>query len=170
MSEADNNIVKELSFCKRYIDDLAAPNVSKNAISTICNDIYPKALEIVPTNSNNDNSTFLDLDISIVNSKFHWKLYDKRRDFQFSVITFPNLNSKVSNRLSYGVLIGELYRICKSSSDAKSFISDVRILIDKLLNQSYEFNLVKSSINKFIRRRPSCLNRFWYDFKVTDFV
>ena len=169
-SELDNNIVNELSFCKRYIDDLAAPNISNAAISIICNDIYPKDLEIVPTNSSDSNSTFLDLDISIVNRKFHWKLYDKRRDFKFSVITFPNLDSKVSNRLSYGTLIGELYRICKSSSHANSFVSDVRILIDKLINQNYELNIVKSSINKFIHRRPSCLNRFWHDFKVTDFV
>ena len=37
------------------------------------------------TNSDPNNSTFLDLDIFIKNGKFNSKLYDKRRDFLFIV-------------------------------------------------------------------------------------
>ena len=39
--EEGNSIVHELKFCKRYIDDLFAPNISDRAREAICNDTYP---------------------------------------------------------------------------------------------------------------------------------
>ena len=44
------------------------------------------------------------------------KLYDKRRDFVFKVITFLNLRSDIPDNTSYGTFIGEIFRICKSST------------------------------------------------------
>ena len=57
------------------------------------------------------NTTFLDLDIHIDNGKFCTKLYDKRRDFNFKVVSLPNLKSNVPKQPSYGIFKGEVYRI-----------------------------------------------------------
>ena len=59
----------------------------------------------------NLNTTYLDLDIIIEDGRFVSKLYDKRRDFVFKVITFPNLRSNIPNKTSYGTFIGEIFRI-----------------------------------------------------------
>ena len=62
------------------------------------------------TNPNNElNCTFLDLDIDISLGKFSTKLYDKRRDFQFNVITFPNLKFCVPSKQAYGIFMEELF-------------------------------------------------------------
>ena len=64
-------------------------------------------------NSSNQCSTFLDLDIFNENKQFNTKLYDKRRDFnfKFNVVSFPHLKSNIPNNDTYGIFIGELYRL-----------------------------------------------------------
>ena len=84
-------VVRKLKFCGRYIDDLNIPNADNEVINVVTNDIYPKELKIVDTNPSNEHkSTFLDLEITVVDNSFSTKLYDKRRDFQFNV-SIPNL-------------------------------------------------------------------------------
>ena len=58
------------------------------------------------TNRCNSNNTLLDLDIVIDYGRFVSKLYDKRRDFGFKVIIFPNLRSNIPTKTSYGIFIG----------------------------------------------------------------
>ena len=111
---------------------------ANNTVDIICNDIYPAELNIVVTNASNLSMTFLDLDINILNNCFYTKLFDKRRDFSFKVDTFPNLCSNVTVKPSYGVFVGELYRICKSSSVVTEFIHDVKLLISKLITQNFK--------------------------------
>ena len=166
----NNSVVHCLKHASRYIDDLNAPNISQEVCDIICNDIYPEELDIVPTNQNRFNTTFLDLNISIVNGAFKCKLYDKRRDFSFKVVTFPNLRSNIPNKTSYGTFIGELFRICKSSSDYLDFISDVKILIGKLVNQKFNRALLYSSLNRFLRSKPACISKYWHNFNVSEFM
>ena len=91
---ADKNpVIHTLKYARRYIDDLNIPNASRKLCDIITKEIYPEDLSIVATNDSKLNTTFLDLD----NNMFICKLYDKRRDFPFKVVTFPNLKSNVPN-------------------------------------------------------------------------
>ena len=163
-------VVHALKFASRYIDDLNAPNISPEVCDIICNDIYPSELDIVATNSSNTSTTFLDLDINISNGMFCTKLYDKRRDFNFKVVTFPNLRSNIPSKPSYGVFVGELYRICKSSSDVNNFINDVKLLINKLVTQKFDMNLLYNHLRVFIKCKPACLAKHWHNFNVSEFM
>ena len=167
---AKSNVVNYLKYASRYIDDLNTPNIDDNICKIICNDIYPDELDIIMTNQCNSNTTFLDLDIVIDNGRFVSKLYDKRRDFGFKVITFPNLRSNIPNKTSYGTFIGELYRICKSSTKYNDFVDDVKLLINKLISQKFEKKYLYSCLRKFLICKPACLSRYWYSFNVSDFV
>ena len=100
-----NPVVHTLKHASRYIDDLTTPNIDNKTVDIICNDIYPAELKIIVTNSSNLSTTFLDLDINILNNRFYTKLYDKRRDFSFKVVTFPYLRSNIPVKPSYEVLI-----------------------------------------------------------------
>ena len=168
--DADDPTVHCLKYASRYIDDLNVPNINDDICESICYDIYPDELDIIPTNSSSCKTTFLDLDISVDNGKFISKLYDKRRDFGFKVITFPNLRSNIPNKTSYGTFIGELYRVCKSSTRCIDFIYDVKLLISKLINQKFEKALLYSCLNRFLRSRPACISRYWHSFKISEFV
>ena len=166
----ENPVVHTLQNCSRYIDDLNIPNADDDICKIICNEIYPNDLEIVMTNRDMHNSTFLDLDIFIRNNKFHTMLYDKRRDFNFNVVTFPNLKSNIPKKTSYGIFIGELHRICKSSSEVVNFISEVKLLITKLVYQNFNKTILYMKLRDFLKSRPACLTKFWYNFNVTQFM
>ena len=165
-----NPIVYDFKFCSRYIDDLNNPNCSDKVVNTICKEIYPPELDIVITNPNDElKCTFLDLDINISLGKFSTKLYDKRRDFQFNVITFPNLKSCVPSKQAYGIFMGELFRLCTSSSGLADFIIEVRRLIEKLEHQNFDKNMLYKYLNKFLRCKPSCLNKYWANLNIGMF-
>ena len=150
-----------LKFASRYIDDLNIPNCDSRLDNIICNDIYPSELDIVKTNDSDQCSTFLDLDIFVANKQFNTKLYDKRRDFKFNVVSFPNLRSNIPNNPTYGVFIGELHRLCKSSSLLEDFIYEVKLLVDKLVNQKFSRATLHSKLSKFLRDEPACLQKYW---------
>ena len=122
--------------------------------------------------TNNDplNSTFLDLDIFITKGKFHTKLYDKRRDFNFKVVTFPNLRSMIPQNPTYGVFVGELHRISKSCSILSDFITEVKSLIAKLVNQKFVESILYSKLGKFLNSKPACLNKYWSNLSVQQFM
>ena len=159
-----------LKYASRYIDDLNVPNCTTEIEKTICSDIYPDDLEIVRTNDDPNMSTFLDLDIFIDNNKFGTKLYDKRRDFNFKVVSFPNLNSNIPKDPSYGTFIGELHRLCKSCSSLNYFIDEVKLLINKLINQKFRKAILFKKLSQFLKNRPACLNKYWTKVTLSMFL
>jgi hypothetical protein len=53
------------------------------------------------------------------------KVYDKRDDFNFKIITFPNMCSNIPASPEYGVYISQLIRYARASSNyRKSRIID----------------------------------------------
>ena len=71
-------------------------------------DIYPKELELKHENSRNDqHTTYLDLEMNVVNNEIVTSLYDKRDDFPFTVVNFPDLSGNIPQDSSYGVFIAQ---------------------------------------------------------------
>ena len=133
----DDPAIHLLKHASRYIDDLNVPDIDSSICESICYDIYPDELDIVPTNTSFSNTTFLDLDISVIDGEFISKLYDKRRDFGFKVITFPKLRSNIPNKTSYGTFIGELYRTCLLVNPRR----DMRTLYVMLSYHTYKIKM-----------------------------
>ena len=163
-------VVHVLQYASRYIDDLNVPNSTTEIENIVCSDIYPDELEIVHTNEDPTTSTFLDLDIFINSTKFSTKLYDKRRDFGFKVISFPNLKSNIPSKPSYGTFIGELHRLCKSCSNLNDFINEVKLLVNKLINQNFLKQNLVQKLSKFLNSRPACLNKYWCNLNLSMFL
>ena len=136
----------------------------------ICNEIYPSDLQIIRTNDSNIRSTFLDLDIFIEDRRFMTRLYDKRRDFSFNVVTFPNMKSNIPAAPAYGVFTGELYRLCKSSSDLADFAKEVKLLITKLVNQKFDKNNLYHKLANFLKARPACLSKYRANLNMSHFI
>ena len=55
------------------------------------------------------HSTFLELDISTVDDRFVYKLYDKRGNFDFFTVRMPQIPSSVF----YGFVFNEFIRIAR---------------------------------------------------------
>ena len=91
----------------RYIDDLLMLNNPRflNPIGQI----YPQELEIKKTTERPTNCSYLDLSITISGLKF---LYDKREDFNSTIVNFSHMDSNIPSKPAYGVFISQLTRRC----------------------------------------------------------
>jgi len=56
-----------------------------NKVPMIC----PKDLKLNKTSTSNNSAAFLDLNLSIDNGVISSKSYNKRDDFDFSIVNFP---------------------------------------------------------------------------------
>jgi hypothetical protein len=73
--------------------------------------IYPSELEVKETTDAASSASFLDLSLEFDDSgQLSTKIYDKRDDFNFKIINFPNMCSNIPASPAYGLYISKLYR------------------------------------------------------------
>ena len=117
----------------RFIDDLCAIN-DGNQFDTSNKDIYPPELEL-KREHHGEHATFLDLDISIKDGQFSYKLYDKRDAFPFSIVRMPHLSSNIPEFVFYGTFKFEVLRIAKNTLQYEDFKPRVVSLLTRMINQ-----------------------------------
>ena len=72
--------------------------------NNIVRQIYPSELELNKLSHTSDTeAAFLDLYLFISNDIVSSKIYDKRDDFDFEIVSFPFLDGDVPRSTSYGV-------------------------------------------------------------------
>ena len=82
--------------------------------------IYPTELQLNKANSSDTEAPFLDLNLSITNSRVSSKIYENRDDFNFEIVNFPFLDGDVPRSSSCGVYISQLIsfaRVCSNVDD-----------------------------------------------------
>ena len=156
-------------YCSRYIDDLCVPNGVDNFLET-SRDIYPDCLVLEKTNISDKRVTFLDLDISICNNKFDVKMYDKRKDFNFKVLSMPNMKSNIPERQTYGIFYSQLFRLCNANSNLDNFVGDVKALIAKLVHQNFNRRKLFKFLKKFITANHPCVFKYWESMYMAMFI
>ena len=93
---------------------------------------------------------FLDLDLFINNGIVSSKIYDKRDDFDFSIINYPNLDSDVPRSTSYGVYISQLIRFARACTSVEDFHIRNQQLPKSFLSRGTDIiNFVKHFLNSF---------------------
>ena len=96
------------------------------------------------------------------------KLYDKRDDFKFKMVSFPYISSNIPNTPAYGVFTAQLlriYRVCTSLSDANLQVIQ---LSSKLSNQGYKvMQLAKSGKRMLMKHQWICRK---FDTNATEMV
>ena len=91
LSLSDNNqtdIIEAFNSTSRYLDDLL--NIDNPYFEQMVSQIYPTELHLNKANSSDTEDPFLDLNLSITNGIVSSKIYDKRDDFNFEIVNFPN--------------------------------------------------------------------------------
>ena len=98
--------------------------------------IYPPELEAKETTDTASSATFLDLYLEFNESgQLSTKIYDKRDDFNFKIINFPNVCSIIPASPAYGVYISQLIRYARASSNYSDFLKRHLHLRNRLLDQ-----------------------------------
>jgi hypothetical protein len=81
-----------------------------------------------------------------------YKIYDKRDDFNFKIINFPNMCSNIPASPAYGIYISQLIRYARASSNYSDFLKRHLHLRNRLLDQGYTKIRLIRSLKKFIFR------------------
>ena len=165
----DSRLRSYFKYCCRYIDDLCNPNGINN-FDDVCREIYPECMVLERTNICRKGATFLDLNICVNENQFFTNLYDKRNDFDFKVISMPNLKSNVPESRSYDVFYSQIFRLCNVNTTLEGFIRDVKALKFKLLHQNFRADMLNRYIKKFIDLKPPCTYKFWAILNLGLFV
>jgi hypothetical protein len=105
----------------RYIDDLLCLNNDK-LLSKYIHDIYPEELILNRTNEHENTCTFLDMNMDIRERQIHTQLYDKRDDFQFQIVSFPQMSANIHFKRTHGVFVSQLIRYSRVYMDSKGFM------------------------------------------------
>ena len=107
---------RAFNFTYRYIGDGLSINNSRFAEFLPL--IYPPELEVKETTDTASSASFLDLYLEFDDSgQISTKMYDKRDDFNFKIINFPNMCSNVPASPAYGVYISQLIHYARVSSN-----------------------------------------------------
>ena len=122
----------------RFIDDLCAIN-DAGEFSRSHRDIYPSVLELKMEHQG-QHATFLDLDISIKDGIFVYKLFDKRDAFPFFIVRMPYLCSNIPTFIFYGTFKSEVLRIAKNTLKYGDFKPRIVSLFIRMVNQGGNFN------------------------------
>ena len=89
---------------KQYID-LPAPKTMDDGVGGI----YPEELTLNDT-SLEDCVQFLGMELRYIGNSLELEVFDKKKEFPFSVIRYPHLDSVIPISIPYGVFTGLLYR------------------------------------------------------------
>ena len=94
---------------------------------------------------------FLDLYLKIDDSgHISTKIYDKRDDFNFEIIHFPNMCSNIPASPAYGVYISQLIRYARASSNYSDFLKRHLYLRNRILDQVNKKIALFDLLKKFI--------------------
>ena len=85
------------------------------------------------------SASFLDLYLKFDDcGQISTKIYDKRDDFNFKIINFPNMCSNIPASPAYGVYLSQLIRYARASSNYSDFLKRHLHLRNRLLDQGYK--------------------------------
>ena len=141
-------MASRFKFTYRYIDDVFS--INNPEFENNLGQMYPVELEIKDTTESNTSAYNLDLLLLIGrDGQLHTSIYDKRDDFNSHITHFPFLSSNIPTSPAYGVFISQLIRYARACSSYGCFILMTTGLSNKLPEQGYVQERLKSSLRKF---------------------
>ena len=144
--------------CARFIDDEI--NLNDSGIFGESHlDIYPPCLEL-KCEHRGIHATFLELDITVVDGIFVYKLFDKRDDFPFDIVRMPDLSGNIPQHVFYGSVMAEFLRIARASLLYKDFIPRAKSLYSRMCNQGAVEVRLLQQIRKLFRKHGDSFLKF----------
>ena len=147
-------LTSQFNFTYRYIDDILS--INNQEFENYLGKMYPVELEIEDTTKSHISASYMDLLLSIGrDGQHHTSIYDKRDDFNFHIMfftIFQFLSSRIPASPAYGVFISQLIQYSRTCSLYECFIPRATRLSNKLLEQEYVKERLKSSLSKLYSR------------------
>ena len=97
------DVINMFNDTSRYLDDIFT--IDNSEFDKHIPDIYPTEFQLNKTNTSDKETSFLDLNMKVIDSNVHTSVYDKRDDFGFPIADFLWLSGDVPRLPSYGFYI-----------------------------------------------------------------
>ena len=153
----------------RYQDDCLVFE-DNGVFGRVLSDIYPNEMEVENTNISTCVSTYLDLYISVYKGKYSYKVFDKRKNFDFNVINYPFIPSNIPTYATYGVFTSQLIRLCQVNSNIHGLKKSFKELCHKFLGQGFNKCKLVKRYNAFVVKYANLWTMFGYDISSSQFI
>ena len=121
--------------------------------------IYPSELQLKCEHSGL-HATFLELDISVIDGIFVYKLFDKRDDFPFSIVRMPDLTGNIPAHMFFGSIMSEFLRIARATLRYNDFLPKAASLYRRMINQGGSEHQILKQVSKAITRHHSAFENY----------
>ena len=72
-------------------------------------------------NQDDNHATFLDIEVNVEGDQFKTKAYDKRENYKFEIVNYPDLSGNIPHGAAYGVYTSQVIRYARVCKDANDF-------------------------------------------------
>ena len=158
LMSTDKIRARRFLYATRFIDDECNLN-DGGEFGRSFRSIYPAELEL-KCEHQGTHATFLDLDISIANGIFVYKLFDKRDGFPFFIVRMPDLSGNIPSHVFYGSVMSEFLRISRCTLLYSDFLSSAISLFKRMINQGGSKDQLLNQIKKAVIRHPLPFKKF----------
>ena len=105
----------------QHLDDIfTVDNLNLRNILLI---YFQRKLRLNKANTSDKETSFLELNIKVIGSNVHTRIYDKRNDFVFPIVNFSWLGGDVPTLQSYGIYIFQFVRFDRCCTSILDFHS-----------------------------------------------
>ena len=136
---------------------------------TVIGDIYPPVMELDNTDLSPNKVNYLDMTIGIHRGRYFYKSFDKRNDFGFEVINYPDLSGNIPKKPAYGVFISQLVRFCMINKSVHYYKKDLETLVKKLLSKGFTNTQLYSKFRQFCMKYLQVWSKFGKDITNRNF-
>ena len=138
------NPMPSSSFLFRYVDDILV--VNSDATHMIHN-AYPKELDITSEPCVNGTINYLDFTLHTNARRLH--VYNKTNVFTFPVVRAYHGTSCVHSGMIIGVIIGNLVRFTRISTNLKDLIDSSKSYINQVEKYGHRVDKIRKAVKKF---------------------
>ena len=156
LKKNEKKLARSFNFTFRYIDDVLSLNNS--SFDDFVDRIFPIELEIKDTKDTDRYVSYFDLHLEM--HSLRTKLYDKRDDFNFTIVNFPFICKNIPAAPAYRPYISQLIRYSRACGSYQGFLHREMLLTRKLLNQWFFLVKLKSSHRKYYGRHHDLIDHY----------
>jgi hypothetical protein len=115
--------------------------------------MYPAALALNDTTVSPTEVRFLGMSVVDVEGKLCFNVFDKRREFPFTVCRYPHKCSLIPAYIAYGVFTGLLHRYYRICTQFEHFCWNASLLARTLVRQGWVMSRLRTIFRRFLQTR-----------------
>ena len=147
LTKQDFSQAKKVNSTSRFVDDLGTLN-NDGILVKEKEKIYPTELVLHVENEDDNNATLLDVEVSVEGNQFKTIIYDKRENYKFEIVNYPDLSRNIPHGAAYDIYTSQVIRYALVCNRADDFKERVKLLTNKPIKTGFTINRLTNAMKK----------------------